>query len=111
MSRVLKTQVLLLADWQALPQKGIINLTPFVILVARGNPKGIQDFPDLAKPGVRVIHPDPVSSGGAQWSILAIYGSELIKSQKESRGGRFSTSVTNVAGDLAQREVDARFGA
>lgn len=72
------------ADWQALPQKGIINQTPFVILVARGNPKGIQDFPDLAKPGVRVIHPDPVSSGGAQWSILAIYGSELMKSQEET---------------------------
>ena len=72
------------ADWQALPQKGIINQTPFVILVAGGNPKGIQDFPDLAKPGVRVIHPDPVSSGGAQWSILAIYGSELMKSQEET---------------------------
>ena len=80
----LKDAGFVVADWQALPQKGIINLTPFVILVARGNPKGIQDFPDLAKPGVRVIHPDPVSSGGAQWSILAIYGSELIKSQKES---------------------------
>ena len=73
------------ADWQALPQKGIINQTPFIILVARGNPKGIQDFPDLAKPGVRVIHPDPVSSGGAQWSILAIYGSELMKSAQESQ--------------------------
>jgi sulfate transport system substrate-binding protein len=55
-----------------------------VILVRKGNPKGIHDFPDLAKPGVRVIHPDPVSSGGAQWSILAIYGSELKKSEKDS---------------------------
>lgn len=72
------------SDWHALPHKGIINQTPFIILVAKGNPKGIHDFPDLAKPGVRVIHPDPVSSGGAQWSILAIYGSELVKSAKES---------------------------
>src|SRR6266404_892566 len=72
------------SDWHALPQKGIVNKTPFVILVRRGNPKGIHDFPDLAKPGVRLIHPDPVSSGGAQWSILAIYGSELVKSQKQS---------------------------
>src|SRR5207237_2842816 len=46
--------------------------------------KGIKDFPDLAKPGVKVIHPDPVSSGGAQWSILAIYGSELVKSEKQA---------------------------
>jgi sulfate/thiosulfate transport system substrate-binding protein len=72
------------SDWHQLPAQGIVNKTPFVILVRRGNPKGIRDFPDLARPGVKVIHPDPVSSGGAQWSILAIYGSELIKSEKET---------------------------
>lgn len=82
----LKEGGFVVSDWQTLPHKGIINQTPFVILVARGNPKSIQDFPDLAKPGVRVIHPDPISSGGAQWSILAIYGSELVKSEKESGG-------------------------
>lgn len=72
------------SDWHLLSNKGIINKTPFIILVRQGNPKGIQDFPDLGKPGVRLIHPDPVSSGGAQWSVLAIYGSELIKSVKQS---------------------------
>jgi sulfate transport system substrate-binding protein len=61
-----------------------VNKTPFVILVRKGNPKGIHDFADLAKPGIKLIHPDPVSSGGAQWSILAIYGSELVKSEKQS---------------------------
>lgn len=68
------------SDWHTYPNKGVINKTPFVILVRKGNPKGIVDFTDLAKPGVKLIHPDPVSSGGAQWSILAIYGSELKKS-------------------------------
>ncbi len=72
------------SDWHKLPNRGIINKTPFVILVRRGNPKGIADFADLAKPGVKVIHPDPISSGGAQWSILAIYGSELKKSETET---------------------------
>lgn len=72
------------ADWRANPYKGIVNKTPFVILVRPGNPKGIHDFADLSKPGVEVIHPDPVSSGGAQWSILAIYGSELMKSETQS---------------------------
>ncbi|HSK73263.1 MAG TPA: sulfate ABC transporter substrate-binding protein [Pyrinomonadaceae bacterium] len=71
-------------DWYVTPQKGIVNKTPFIILVRQGNPKGIRDFPDLAKPGVRVIHPDPVSSGGAQWSILSIYGSEMKKSEAET---------------------------
>jgi len=72
------------SDWQSQPAHGIVNKTPFVVIVRRGNPKGIKDFSDLGKPGIRLIHPDPVSSGGAQWSILAIYGSELKKSEKES---------------------------
>jgi sulfate/thiosulfate-binding protein len=71
------------ADWHSLPGKGIVNKTPFVIIVRQGNPKGIHDFSDLAKPGIRLIHPDPISSGGAQWSILAIYGSELKKSEED----------------------------
>jgi sulfate transport system substrate-binding protein len=72
------------SDWHSQPGRGIVNKTPFVIIVRQGNPKGIRDFSDLAKPGVRVIHPDPISSGGAQWSILAIYGSELKKTKNES---------------------------
>jgi sulfate transport system substrate-binding protein len=71
------------SDWHALPHRGIVNQTPFVILVRKGNPKGIRDFLDLAKPNVKIIHPDPISSGGAMWSLLAIYGSELIKSEKQ----------------------------
>jgi sulfate/thiosulfate transport system substrate-binding protein len=80
----LKDNGFVTSDWHLLPQKGIVNKTPFVILVRKGNPKGIHDFPDLAKPGVRLVHPDPISSGGAQWSILAIYGSELVKSARET---------------------------
>ena len=72
------------SDWHSLPSGGFVNKTPFIIIVRKGNPKGIRDFPDLGKPGVKLIHPDPVSSGGAQWSILAIYGSELKKSEVES---------------------------
>jgi sulfate transport system substrate-binding protein len=71
--------------WKAgLPAGGVVNKTPFIILVRQGNPKAVRDYADLGRPGVRLIHPDPDSSGGAQWSILAIYGSELKKSQAES---------------------------
>jgi sulfate transport system substrate-binding protein len=77
---------LVTSNWKALPFGGIVNKTPFIILVRKGNPKGIRDFADLGKPGVRLIHPDPDGSGGAQWSILAIYGSELQKAQAESGG-------------------------
>ena len=71
-------------DWWVTSQRGIVNKTPFIILVRPGNPLGIRDFADLAKPGVKVIHPDPVSSGGAQWSILSIYGSALRKTEAET---------------------------
>jgi sulfate transport system substrate-binding protein len=83
------------SDWRSLPNRGFVNKTPFVILVRTGNPKGIKDFPDLAKPGVKIIHPDPVSSGGAMWSVLAIYGSELIKSEKET-GTRDTARATEM---------------
>ena len=78
------TMEVVTTDWHTYPYQGIINKTPFVILVKGANPKGIHDFPDLAKPGIKLIHPDPISSGGAQWSILAMYGSELVKSEKQN---------------------------
>jgi sulfate/thiosulfate transport system substrate-binding protein len=83
----LKSGGFVTSDWRSYPSHGFVNKTPFVIIVRSGNPKGIHDFSDLGKPGIRLIHPDPVSSGGAQWSILAIYGSELKKSESQSPDG------------------------
>jgi sulfate/thiosulfate transport system substrate-binding protein len=80
----LKKDGFVTSDWHSYPAKGIVNKTPFVIIVRKGNPKGIRDFADLGKPGVKLIHPDPISSGGAQWSILAIYCGELRKSKAET---------------------------
>ncbi len=62
-------------SWKRLPQAGVVNLTPFVILVRPGNPLGIRDFQDLTREGVRIVHPDPMTSGGANWAIVAEYGS------------------------------------
>lgn len=64
--------------WHDLPHAGVVNYTPFIILVRPGNPKGISGFADLAQNGVGVVHPDPLTSGGAQWGILAEYGSALL---------------------------------
>jgi len=61
-------------SWRALPYQGVVNRTPIVILVRPGNPKGIHDFADLTRPGVRVVHPDPLTSGAANWAIVAEYG-------------------------------------
>ncbi len=53
-------------DWHSLPHQGILSRSPLVIAVRPGNPLGIADWADLARPGVRVVHADPGSSGGAQ---------------------------------------------
>ena len=42
--------------------------------VRQGNPQGIQDWADLAKPGLEILTPNPKTSGGAMWNILALYG-------------------------------------
>ena len=65
------------SSWSELPYEGVLNRTPFIILVRPGNPKDIHDFADLARPGIGLVHPDPLTSGGAQWAILAEYGSAL----------------------------------
>ncbi len=61
-------------SWKSLPHGGVVNLTPFVILVRPGNPLGVRDFGDLARGRVRIVHPDPLTSGGANWAIVAEYG-------------------------------------
>lgn len=70
-------------DWRATPNGGIVTRSIVVIAVRRGNPKGISDWPDLARSGVNVLTPDPSTSGGAQWNINAIYGAGL----RASSGG------------------------
>lgn len=57
------------------------NSSPYtsaiVLLVRKGNPKGIKDWGDLIKPGVEVVTPNPKTSGGARWNFLAAYGYAL----------------------------------
>ena len=62
-------------DWQSrLPNSSSPYTSTIVFIVRKGNPKGIKDWGDLAKPGVAVITPNPKTSGGARWNYLAAYG-------------------------------------
>ena len=66
---------LLPANWQArLPNNSAPYYSTIVFLVRKGNPKAIKDWDDLAKPGVKVITPNPKTSGGARWNYLAAWG-------------------------------------
>ena len=65
---------LLPGNWQArLPHNSAPYTSTIVFLVRKGNPKGIQDWGDLARPGVAVITPNPKTSGGARWNYLAAW--------------------------------------
>lgn len=69
---------LLPADWQKrLPNNSSPYTSTIVFLVRKGNPKGIKDWPDLAKAGVEVVTPNPKTSGGARWNYLAAWGYAL----------------------------------
>ena len=65
-------------NWQArLPNNSAPYTSTIVFLVRKGNPKGIQDWDDLVRPGVQVITPNPKTSGGARWNYLAAWGYAL----------------------------------
>ncbi len=61
-------------DWQKrLPHNSSPYTSTIVLVVREGNPKGIKDWDDLVKPGIKVITPNPKTSGGAQWNYLAAW--------------------------------------
>ncbi|WP_430540624.1 sulfate ABC transporter substrate-binding protein [Pseudoxanthomonas sacheonensis] len=70
------------ANWQKrLPENSAPYTSTIVFLVRKGNPKKIKDWPDLLRPGVSVITPNPKTSGGARWNYLAAwaYGLKIFK--------------------------------
>lgn len=73
---VLGTQANLIpSDWQSrLPDNSSPYTSTIVFLVRKGNPKGVKDWSDLARPGISVITPNPKTSGGARWNYLAAWG-------------------------------------
>lgn len=75
-------------NWRALPNEGVVTHSPVVIVVRPGNPLGIRDWSDLVRPGVKLIHPDPRTSGGGQWALLAEYGAALLADNGTPQAGQ-----------------------
>jgi len=77
---------LLPKDWQKrLPHNSCPYTSTIVFLVRQGNPKGIKDWDDLAKPGVEIITPNPKTSGGARWNYLALWGYAMKRWNDETK--------------------------
>jgi sulfate/thiosulfate transport system substrate-binding protein len=74
------------ADWNKGPHAGMVTDSVVVIATRKGNPKKLRTWSDLTKPGVQVITPNPFTSGGARWNVMAGYGAQSDKGKNKAAG-------------------------
>jgi sulfate transport system substrate-binding protein len=93
-------------DWQKrLPHNAAPYTSTIVFLVRRGNPKGIKDWNDLARPGIKVVTPNPKTSGGARWNYLAAWGYAVKTGGSEQTAQEF---VKNIYKNVPVLDTGAR---
>lgn len=97
-------------DWTATADKGMVSTSVAVLDVRPGNPLGLDDWDDLAQPGVEVLTPDPASSGGARWNIVAIYGAAMRGHAGVAEGDTAATQqlLTDVFANVIALDKSAR---
>ena len=81
-------------DWQKrLPNQSLAYFSTIVFVVRQGNPKGIKDWPDVVKPNVVVITPNPKTSGNGKLSFLAAWGSVIQSGGTEAQAREYVTKL------------------
>ncbi len=88
-------------DWNAGPTKGIVSDSVVVLVVRKGNPKNIEGWDDIVKPGIGIVTPNPGSSGSARWNILAGWAHATKDSRSDDDGKEFITKFFENAVTLA----------
>lgn len=83
-SKLVKEQ-LVAPNWKATPTKGIVTRSVVALAVRPGNPKHIKGWADLVKPGIEVLTPNPFTSGGARWNVMAAYGAQIEQGKTEAQ--------------------------
>jgi sulfate/thiosulfate-binding protein len=73
------------ASWNKDSYNGFVTNSVVVLATRKGNPKGIKGWDDLIKPGVEVITPNPFTSGGARWNVMAAYGAQLEQGKSKQQ--------------------------
>jgi sulfate/thiosulfate transport system substrate-binding protein len=93
--------------WAANPYHGIVSKSVVVFVLRNGNPKHIRTWDDLVKPGVEVVFPNPFSSGGARWDVMAAYGAQLRegKTPKQAQAYLKKLFQHNVSQDTSGRNA------
>ena len=90
---------------QELPYNSTVTHSVVALIPRAGNPKGIQGWKDLAKPGVKVVTANPKTSGGARWNLLALWGSVTETGGTEAQAKAF---LAQVYGNVESLPRDAR---
>src|SRR2546426_5231937 len=85
-------------NWNKNPFHGMVTRSVVVFIVRDGNPKHLRTWNDLLKPGVQVITPNPFTSGGARWNVMAAYGGAL-------RSGKTPQQAVDYLGKLWKHVV------
>jgi sulfate/thiosulfate transport system substrate-binding protein len=80
-------------NWNAGPTKGIISDSVVTLAVRPGNPEGIQSWEDIVTGDVEIITPNPATSGGAKWNIMAAYGSQIEQGKSEQDALDFVSKI------------------
>jgi sulfate/thiosulfate transport system substrate-binding protein len=80
-------------DWDKDPYAGNVTDSVVALVVRKGNPKGITGWADLIKPGIEVITPNPFTSGGARWNVMAAYGQIIKGGGTEADGIAYLTAL------------------
>lgn len=75
------------------PNNSIVTRSVVAIETRAGNPKGIKNWSDLAKPGMKIVTANPKTSGGARWNFLALWGAIVRNGGNESQALKFVTEV------------------
>jgi sulfate transport system substrate-binding protein len=95
------------AGWDSTPTKGIAADSVVALVVKKGNPKHITGWSDLIKPGIKVVTPDPASSGSAKWNILAAYESVIDGGGNDAAAQAYLKSLFKNVVSRAQSGSDA----
>ncbi len=87
-------------DWKSRALGGMVSRSIVVIAVRPGNPKNIKTWDDLRRPGIKVLTPNPRTSGGAMWNVAAIFGAAL-------RGATSAAAGDTAAAEALLRDIVA----
>jgi sulfate/thiosulfate transport system substrate-binding protein len=80
-------------DWNQNEHDGFVTDSVVVFMVRKGNPKNITTWDDVIKDGVDVLEPNPFTSGGAKWNIMAAYGAQLEQGKSPEEAKEYLTQL------------------